>query len=96
MGTENPLKTVKNGFYFTLKPLFVLKIFKFLSRIFGHVEKQLDQKDKVNFKTSGVATWKTKNCNTQLPNISRSKDNQKITFDQLIECDMRNNFIKKS
>ena len=87
---------VKNAFYFTLKPLFVLKIFKFLSGIFGHVEKQLDQKDKVNFKTSGVTNWKTKNYNTQLPNISRSKDNQKITFDQLIECNMRNNFIKKS
>ena len=29
--TENPLKMVKNAFYFTLKALFVLKIFKFLS-----------------------------------------------------------------
>ena len=29
--TENPLKMMKNAFYFTLKALFVLKIFKFLS-----------------------------------------------------------------
>ena len=29
--TENPLKIMKNVFYFTLKALFVLKIFKFLS-----------------------------------------------------------------
>ena len=29
--TESPLKIVKNTFYFTLKALFVLKIFKFLS-----------------------------------------------------------------
>ena len=30
--TENPLKMIlKNAFYFTLKALFVLKIFKFLS-----------------------------------------------------------------
>ena len=29
--TESPLKMVKNVFYFTLKALFVLKIFKFLS-----------------------------------------------------------------
>ena len=30
---------MKNAFYFTLKALFVLKIFKFLSWLFGHVEK---------------------------------------------------------
>ena len=35
---ENPLKIMKNAFYFTLKTLFVLKIFKFLSGDFGHVE----------------------------------------------------------
>ena len=29
--TETPLKMMKNIFYFTLKALFVLKIFKFLS-----------------------------------------------------------------
>ena len=29
--TESPLKMMKNAFYFTLKALFVLKIFKFLS-----------------------------------------------------------------
>ena len=37
--SENPLKMMKNAFYFTLKPHFVLKIFKFLSWLFGHVEK---------------------------------------------------------
>ena len=36
---ESPLKMLKNAFYFTLKALFVLKIFKFLSWLFGHVEK---------------------------------------------------------
>ena len=30
---------MKNAFYFTLKALFILKVFKFLSRLFGHVEK---------------------------------------------------------
>ena len=30
LATENPLKTIKSAFYFTLKALFVLKIFKFL------------------------------------------------------------------
>ena len=32
-------KEMKNASYFILKSLFVLKIFKFLSRLFGHVEK---------------------------------------------------------
>ena len=41
---------MKNAFYFTLKGLFVLKIFKFLSSFFGHVEKQLNKKGKINFK----------------------------------------------
>ena len=37
---ESPLKVMKNAFYFILKALFVLKIFKCLSRIFGHVGKK--------------------------------------------------------
>ena len=36
---EIPLKMMKNAFYFILKALFVLKIFKFLSWLFGHVRK---------------------------------------------------------
>ena len=35
---ESPLKMIKNDFYFILKALFGLKIFK-LSWLFGHVEK---------------------------------------------------------
>ena len=31
VATESPLEMVKNAFYFILKALFVLKIFKFLS-----------------------------------------------------------------
>ena len=30
MATESPLKLMKNAFYFTVKAVFVLKIFKFL------------------------------------------------------------------
>ena len=33
------IKMMKNAFYFTLKALFFLKIFRFLSWLFGHVEK---------------------------------------------------------
>ena len=36
---ESPLKMMKNTFYFILKALFILKIFKFLLSLFGHVEK---------------------------------------------------------
>ena len=36
---ESPLKLKKNAFYFILGALFVLKIFKFLSQLFGHVGK---------------------------------------------------------
>ena len=42
LATESPLNMMKNAFYFTLKALFVLKIFEFFSWIFGHVEKRLD------------------------------------------------------
>ena len=31
LATENPLKVMKNVFYFTSKAFFILKIFKFLS-----------------------------------------------------------------
>ena len=37
--TKTPLKLMKNAFYFTLNPLFVHKIFNFLSWLCGHVEK---------------------------------------------------------
>ena len=36
---ESPLKTMKNTFYFILKALFVLKIFKILAWLLGHVGK---------------------------------------------------------
>ena len=38
------LKIIKNAFYFILKAPFVLKIFKFLSRLFDHIKKGLIRK----------------------------------------------------
>ena len=35
----SPSKKMTNPFYFILKALLVLKVFKFLSRLFGHVGK---------------------------------------------------------
>ena len=36
---NSPSKIMKNAFYFILKALFVLKIFKLLSWVFEHIEK---------------------------------------------------------
>ena len=36
---NNSLKKMKNAFYFILKALFVLKVFKLLSWLFGNAEK---------------------------------------------------------
>ena len=43
----SPLKTMKNA-YFTSKAVLNFKIFKFLSWLFGHLAKRLEQKDKLN------------------------------------------------
>ena len=52
-------------FYFMLKALFVLEIFNFLSWVFGYVEKRLDKKSMVNFKTYDVKDWTKNNYNPQ-------------------------------
>ena len=62
----SPLTMMKNNFYFTLKARFLLKILKFLSCLFVHVEKRPDYKDKVNSKIYDVTTWLTNNCNTHI------------------------------
>ena len=62
---ESPLKSIKNAFYFILKALFALKIFTFLSWVFGLVEK-----------TAWLEmAWLTITIHI-LSNILRSKDNQ--------------------
>ena len=66
LAIESPLKIKKNAFYFTLKACPVLKIFRLLSLLFCHVEKQLDQKEKVNFKIYDVAAWLTNNFYTNI------------------------------
>ena len=53
---------MKSAIYFTSIAFFVIKIFKFLSLLFGHAVKQLDQKGKVIFKFSDIRNWLTNNC----------------------------------
>ena len=57
---------MKNVCYFTLKAIFVLEIFKFLSWPFGHIEKRLDKKAKVNIKIRDVTDWATNNYKTYI------------------------------
>ena len=64
LATESPLKMMKNAFYVTSKALFVLKIFKCLSWLFGHGAKRLHEKYNFNFEFYDVTPWLTNNCNT--------------------------------
>ena len=80
LSTKSPLKMMENAFHFTLTTLFVLKMFKFLSWLFRHVEKWLDSKDKVNFKIYDVTTWLKTIEIHKLTNISRRTDNQVMQF----------------
>ena len=70
---ENPLKMMKNAFYFMLKALFVLGIITFLSWLFGYAEKRVDMKTTVNFKTRDVTDWTTDNYNTHITQYLKKK-----------------------
>ena len=89
LATVSPLKIIKNTFYFFLKPLFVLKIFNFLSYLFGHVEKRLLFSKFMKLQPSKQTT-----AIHILPNISRSKGNQTMKFSQIVEQNMRKLFFK--
>ena len=86
-----------NAFYFTLKALFFLKIFKFLSWHFSHVEKNSSiRKIKLISKSmTSQPGWQTIAIHT-LPDISIGKGNQAMKFGPLTECNMKNIFIEKS
>ena len=71
--TEIPLEIMKNVFYFILNGLFVLKIFKFLSRPFGQIGKTASLE---RFKNHDVTNWLTNIAIHTLPNIPQSKRNQ--------------------
>ena len=68
-----PLKMIKHAFHFILKALFILKIFKFLSWLFDHVEKTTWLEWKVNFKIHDITTWLTNNCNTYISHHLRKQ-----------------------
>ena len=57
LGTESPLKMMKNAFYFTSKALFVFKLFKFFVLTFCYVAKRVDK---------NVTAWLTNKCNKHI------------------------------
>ena len=66
-------------FYFILKALFVLKIFKFLLTFWAC------RKNKLIRKSRSISKFMNKFTKHILLNISRIKGNQTLKFDQLIE-----------
>ena len=92
---QSLLKVMKNAFYFILKALSILKIFKFLSRHFGHVWKmawlnRLKLTSKFMTSQPGFQAIPI----LILPNISQSKGSQTIKFGQLTEYNKRNIFLQ--
>ena len=77
---------LKNVFCFILKALFVFKIFKFLSQLFGHVGKTTFMTSQSGQQTVTIHIF---------PNISHSKSNQTMKSDQFIEYKKRNIFSLK-
>ena len=63
---EGALKIMKSALYFMLKTLFALKIFTFLYWVFSYLEKQLDKKEKFNFRIYGVTDWTTNDYNKHI------------------------------
>ena len=63
---ENLLEVMKNAFYFILKALFIIKIFKYLSRLFDPVGKMARMKSKFNFTIRDVTPWFINNYNTHI------------------------------
>ena len=72
---------MKNVFYFILKALFILKIFKFSSRLFGLEGERLDKKAKVNFKIFNVTDWETNNYNTHFAQYLKK---QRQSYDEIL------------
>ena len=92
---ESPLKVMKNAFYFVLKALFVLKIFKFLSLLWSCRKNGLIRNISLAPKFMTSQPYLQTIAIHILPNISQSKGNQGMKFGQLIEYDKRNIFLQK-
>ena len=96
LSNESSLKTMKNAFYFLLKIVFVLKIFKFL--IFTFLvkwENGLMRKLRLISKFMTLLSGKQAIVIHVLSNIPRCKGNQTMKFGQLIEYNVTQFFLQK-
>ena len=91
---ESPLKIMKNAFYFVLKALFDLKIFKFCHEFWSCGKNGLIRKMSLTSKIMTSRPGLQAIPIQVLPNISQTKGNQIMKFGQLIEYN-RNIFVKK-
>ena len=83
---------MKNAFYFILKALSVLKIFKvFVTTFWPSRKNGLIRKIRLILSEPSLQTIAIH----ILPNISKSKGNQKMKFSQLIEYNKKNIFLQK-
>ena len=89
-------KIMKNAFYFILKALFVLKIFNFLSWLYGNVKNSLIRKIILisKFMTS-QPVWQRITIHI-LYNILQSKSNQTMKSGQILKYNKENIFLQKS
>ena len=91
LSTESPLKIMKNAFYFTSNALLLSRYLSFCLDVLVEYQNGLIKKIMLILQP-GLQTIVIH----ILLNISRSKGNQTMKFGQLIECNMRNIFLKKS
>ena len=96
LSMESPLKMINNTFYVILKALFVLKLFKFLSWLFGHVGKTAWLERQYEFQNSWRHSLVSKQLQYIFPSISRCRVNQTMKLGQLIEFSKTNIFLQKS
>ena len=96
-GNWRRFKKDEKCFLFLLWAFFVLKVFKLLPRLLGHIGKLIDNKAKFNFKIYDVTDWKRKQITIHIFSyISKSRSVQSMKFDQLTEYNVRNIFLQKS
>ena len=96
LSNESSLKTIKNAFYFLLKIVFVLKIFKFLiSTFLVKWENGLMRKLRLISKFMTLLSGKQAIVIHVLSNIPRCKGNQTMKFGQLIEYNVTQFFLQK-
>ena len=87
----------ENLFLFYLRNYFRFwEVFIFLSWFFVYVEEVLDKKVMIVFKIHGSTNWRANNCNSCLPNISKSKGSPAMNFGQLTKFNMRKIFLQNS